>query len=61
MRYPRNLRQCPHCAGLDNEELAMFKKRRETELDDIAGLGKVFIVLAALLLIFTGYLAIPNF
>jgi hypothetical protein len=53
MQYPWRLTDCPHCSGLTDEELVLFKQRREQELNEIAGLGRVFIALAILLLVLT--------
>jgi len=52
MQYAWELTQCPHCSGVNEEELVLFKLRRDQELNEIAGLGRVFIVLAIALLVF---------
>ncbi|MGD8567209.1 MAG: hypothetical protein PVJ39_03815 [Gammaproteobacteria bacterium] len=57
MQYPWRLTQCPHCSALTDEELVLFKQRREQELNEIAGLGRVFLGLAILLLILMVFLA----
>ena len=57
MQYSRQLTQCPHCSGLTDEELVWFKQRRDQELQEIAGLGRVFVVLAIIVLIITVFAA----
>jgi hypothetical protein len=57
MQYPWQLTRCPHCSGLNEEELVLFKRRREQELNEIAGLGRVFITLAIVLMIFMVFMA----
>lgn len=57
MQYPWRLNQCPHCTGLTDDELVLFKQRREQELNEIAGLGRIFLGLAALLLILVVFVA----
>ena len=52
MQYPREQVQCPHCIDLTDAELVDFMQRRDEELSDIAGLGRVFLVLAILLALF---------
>ncbi|MGD8640605.1 MAG: hypothetical protein PVG89_08270 [Gammaproteobacteria bacterium] len=51
MQYPWRFTRCPHCSALTDEELVLFKQRREQELNEIAGLGRVFLALAVLLLV----------
>jgi len=55
MLYAWKLNQCPHCSGLTNEELILFLQRREQELTEIAGLGRVFLIIAILLLMVMVY------
>jgi hypothetical protein len=57
MQYPWRLNQCPHCSALTDEELVLFKQRRKQELNEIAGLGRVFLGLAILLLILMVFVA----
>ena len=53
MQYAWRYTQCPHCSGLNDEELVWFNQRREQELNEIAGLGRVFLLLTMVVLFIT--------
>lgn len=53
LHYKIDINACPHCSDLTERELVEFLFRRDEELNAIAGLGRVFLVLALLVVAFT--------
>lgn len=51
MQYAEELDECPHCRDFSDAEMADFLQRRDEELNNIAGLGRIFLLLALLLLL----------
>jgi len=50
MSYPRSELHCPHCADIkDGAELEAFKQQHQDSVQDNKGLGRIFIVVAAIL------------
>lgn len=56
LHFKINLQSCPHCTDLTERELMDFQYRRDEEMHAIAGLGRVFLVLALILLVATAAL-----
>ncbi|HEY5602321.1 MAG TPA: hypothetical protein VIM41_04360 [Gammaproteobacteria bacterium] len=50
MSFAYRLTECPHCADLNERELVDFLARRGEELAGIAGLGRLFLMLAVIFL-----------
>jgi len=53
MQYGEGLLACPHCLAMSDVELNAFMQRRADELTGIKHLGRMFLVVAAVLLVFS--------
>jgi len=51
LRYPKKEAVCSHCDGLSNQEVQDLKARYENERAGNANLGRLFLYIAALLLV----------
>lgn len=52
LRYSRKEPKCPHCAHLSDNEVDQLKAQLMDEKEGNANLGKYFLVIAALILLF---------
>lgn len=51
LRYPRSEQSCPHCEHLSDDEVEQLKLEFEAEKEGNANLGRLFLYIAALLLL----------
>jgi hypothetical protein len=49
--YPRREQSCPHCEHLSDDEVEQLKLEFEAEKEGNANLGKLFLYIAALILL----------